>query len=264
VIFHEAIGHRLEGDRQEDEKEGRTFKGQVGKKIIPEFLSVFDDPTLARFGGQTLNGHYAHDDEGVPGQRVVLVDRGVLRSFLLSRKPIEGFAHSNGHGRGAAGSAPMSRQGNLIIEAHAAVPAARLKQQLIALARQQGKPYGLLLKDISGGSTNTSNYGYQVFKGKPRMVYRVWVDDGREELVRGVEMVGTPLSSVNRIVAAGEARGVFNGFCGAESGYIPVSTIAPAVLINEIELQRSERSKERPPLLPSPWQQAPPSAGTPR
>jgi len=254
VIFHESIGHRLEGHRQDDEKEGRTFKGQIGKKIIPEFLSVSDDPTLERFAKQTLNGYYRFDQEGVRAQRVDLVERGVLKTFLMGRKPIEGLDKSNGHGRASGGSAPVARQGNLIIEAHEALSREALKKRLIEEARRQKKPYGLILKDISGGSTNTSTYGYQAFKGRPRMVYRVWVEDGREELIRGVEMVGTPLSSVNRIVAAGDRSEVFNGYCGAESGYVPVSTVAPAVLINEIELQRAQKGKERPPILESPWQ----------
>ncbi|NOZ85426.1 MAG: TldD/PmbA family protein [Deltaproteobacteria bacterium] len=256
VMFHEAIGHRLEGHRQDDEKEGRTFKGQVGKKILPDFLSVYDNPTLREFNGKTLNGFYKYDDEGVnvKAQKVVLVDHGILRNFLMSRKPIEGFSHSNGHGRAAPGQDPVSRQGILIIEAHKSVPYSKLEKMLIKEAERQGKPYGLLLKDIAGGSTNTSSYGFQAFKGRPRLVYRIWVKDGHKELVRGVEMVGTPLSSLNKIMAASNERKVFNGYCGAESGFIPVSTIAPAILVSEIELQRTAREKERPPILPSPWQ----------
>ena len=109
---------------------------------------------------------------------------------------------------------------------------------LIAEAKRQGKPYGLIIRDIKGGNTNTSSFGYQAFKGMPRLVYRVDVRDGKETLVRGVEVVGTPLSAVNKIMATGKTPGVFNGFCGAESGNVPVSTVAPATLLQEIELQR--------------------------
>jgi hypothetical protein len=141
---------------------------------------------------------------------------------------------------------------NLIIQSSKQVSDEQLKKMLIAEAKRQGKPYGLIIRDITGGNTNTSSYGYQAFKGVPRMVYRVDVRDGKETLVRGVEIVGTPLSSMNRILASGSKSGIFNGFCGAESGNVPVSTVAPAVLLQEIELQRTVEGKDRPPILMSP------------
>lgn len=253
VFFHETVGHRLEGERQKDENEGRTFKGQVGQAIMPAFLNVRDDPTQARAAGLSLNGYYPFDDEGVRSRNTILVEKGVLKTFLTGRTPVEEAPQSNGHGRAQATQRPVARMGNLIVEATGAVPREALKQRLIEEARKAGKPYGLIVRDITGGSTNTSNYGYQAFKGSPRMVYRVDAQTGAETLVRGVEMVGTPLTAVNKIVAASREVGVFNGFCGAESGYVPVSTVAPATLFQEIELQRSQRQKERMPILPAPW-----------
>jgi predicted Zn-dependent protease len=253
VLFHEAVGHRLEGERQEDDKGGQTFKGQIGRAILPSFLTVVDDPTLAAAAGTALNGFYAFDDQGVPAQRTVLVKDGRLESYLLSRKPVKPFAHSNGHGRGQAGRPPVARMANLLVLSSRTVPFAELKQRLVAEAKRQGKPYGLILRDINGGNTNTASFGYQAFKGTPRLVYRVDVATGQEELVRGVEMVGTPLTSVNKVLATGDRPQAFNGFCGAESGYVPVSTVAPAVLVGEIELQRVAQAFERSPILPSPW-----------
>jgi len=257
VLFHEAVGHRLEGERQDDDKEGQTFKGQIGKAILPPFLTVVDDPTQATHGATTLNGHYRFDDQGVPAQRTVLVDGGVLRTFLLSRKPVKPFVRSNGHGRSQGSQPPVARMGNLVVSSTRQVPMAELKRMLVAEARRQGKPYGLVIQDISGGNTNTQSYGYQAFKGTPRLAYRIDVATGKEELVRGVELVGTPLSSVNRVVATSDEARVFNGFCGAESGYVPVSTVAPAALITEIELQRVVRANERSPILPAPWAEVP-------
>ncbi|MCA9524876.1 MAG: TldD/PmbA family protein, partial [Myxococcales bacterium] len=253
VFFHETIGHRLEGERQNDDNEGRTFKGQVGQPIIPAFLTVRDDPTQPAFAGTPLNGHYLIDDQGVPAQNTVLVDKGVLKTFLTSRTPIEDVKLSNGHGRAQGVATPMARMGNLFVESSRKVPRAELKAMLLAEVKKQGKPYGLIIRDITGGSTNTSNYGYQAFKGTPRMVYRVDAATGEETLVRGVEMVGTPLTVISKILTASEEMGIFNGYCGAESGYVPVSAIAPATLFSEIELQRSQRDKERPPLLTPPW-----------
>jgi TldD protein len=252
VLFHETVGHRLEGERQDSDLEGKTFRGQVGKVVLPPFLSVIDDPTAATRDGIVLNGNYLYDEEGVKAQKVVMVQDGVLKSYLLSRRPVEGFIQSNGHGRSQGNRKPVARMANLIIESKKSVSDAELKKMLIAEARRQQKPYGLIIRDITGGNTNTSTFGYQAFKGVPRMVYRVDVRDGKESLVRGVEIVGTPLSSINKVMATGPKHGVFNGFCGAESGMVPVSTVSPAVLLQEIELQRATEGKDRPPLLPKP------------
>ena len=253
VLFHEAVGHRLEGERQDNDAEGKTFRGQVGKQVLPGFLSIVDDPTAHARDAVQLNGYYQFDEEGVPAQSVVLVQDGVLKAYLLSRRPVEGFLKSNGHGRAQGARKPVARMANLIVESKKRVSGGELKKQLLAEARRQGKPFGLVIRDITGGNTNTTAFGYQAFKGTPRMVYRVDVETGQETLVRGVEIVGTPLSSINRVLATSDHEGVFNGFCGAESGMVPVSTVAPAVLLQELELQRAVEGKDRPPLIPSPF-----------
>lgn len=255
VLFHEAVGHRLEGERQRDEIEGRTFTGQVDSQVMPAFLSIYDDPNLDEYAGTQLNGHYRYDDEGVRARRASLVENGVLTGFLMSRTPIEGFDKSTGHGRSQGVNVPQARMANLVVEAdqESLVSDEELHQMLLDEAREQGKPYGLIIRDITGGSTNTLGFGYQAFKGIPRMIYKVDVETEEKTLVRGVEMVGTPLSAINEIQVAGEATAVFNGFCGAESGYVPVATIAPAMLAGEIELQRSQQMRERHPVLPPPW-----------
>ncbi len=252
VLFHEAVGHRLEGERQDDDAEGKTFRGQIGKQVLPSFVSIYDDPTVSERAGESTNGYYLYDEEGVPAQRATLVQDGVLRSYILSRHPVEGFLHSNGHGRSQGNRRPVARMANLIVDSKKQVSDPELKKMLIGEAKRQGKPFGLIIRDITGGNTNTSTFGYQAFKVIPRMVFRVDVRDGKETLVRGVEIVGTPLSSINKIMATGRTQGVFNGFCGAESGNVPVSTIAPAALFQEIELQRAMEGKDRPPILESP------------
>jgi predicted Zn-dependent protease len=253
VLFHEAVGHRLEGERQDDDKEGRTFKGQIGRAVLPPFLSIVDDPTLRAFQKTTLNGFYRYDDQGVGAQRTVLIENGVLKTYLLSRKPVKPFARSNGHGRSQGVQPPIARMANLVVQSKKGVTPAELKKLLMAEARRQGKPYGLIIQDITGGNTNTMSYGYQAFKGTPRLVYRVDAKTGKEELVRGVELVGTPLTSINKISATSNEVRIFNGFCGAESGFVPVSTVAPGALITEIELQRTAKANERSPIIPSPW-----------
>lgn len=257
VLFHEVIGHRLEGERQRNEEEGRTFKGRLGKQVIPEFLSVVDDPTTAEFEGTQLNGWYRVDDEGVLARPARLIEAGILREYLKSRTPIEGSPQSNGHGRAQGIRKPIARMSNLYIESDSAhqVDYDTLKSKLIGEVKSQGKPFGLIIRDITGGSTNTSGWGYQAFKGTPRMIFKVDPETGEETLVRGVELVGTPLTSINKIIAASDERDIFNGYCGAESGYVPVSTVAPALLTTEVELQRKQESKQRGPILAPPWAQ---------
>src|SRR6267378_7159877 len=239
---------------------GRSFKGQIGKPILPGFLTILDDPTLAQFGGVSLNGVYKYDDQGVRAQRTTLVDRGVLKTFLLSRAPVAGFSRSNGHGRSSPGRDPVARMANLIVQSDRTLSPAKLKEALIAEARRQEKPFGLLIRDVTGGNTDTSGYAYQAFKGQPRLVYKVDAKTGEETLVRGVEIVGTPLLSINKIIATGDDPRVFNGYCGAESGFVPVSTVAPTILVSEIELQRSRKDSGRSPVLSSPWATPPVTA----
>lgn len=252
VFFHEVLGHRVEGHRQKDDDEGQTFTDKVGDQVLPTFLSVADDPTLGAVEVIDLSGSYAFDDEGVAAQRVTIVDRGVLRGFLMSRSPIAGFGHSNGHGRRQTGNAVVARQGSLIIEARHTVSEARMRQMLLTAIRTQGKPYGYIFDDISGGFTFTGRVTPNAFSVQPVTVWRVWADGRPDELVRGVTLIGTPLTTFDSILAAGEKVSVFNGSCGAESGWVPVSAVAPDLLINEVEIQRSVKAHERPPLLPPP------------
>ncbi|HEU4634992.1 MAG TPA: metallopeptidase TldD-related protein [Edaphobacter sp.] len=252
VFFHEVLGHRLEGQRQRGNNEGQTFTRLIGKQILPSFISVADDPTLKTLNGESLSGHYTYDDEGQAARRVDLIKDGVLDTFLMSRLPIAGFSNSNGHGRAESGRMPTGRQGNLIVSSQKTVTSKELRQMLIEEARKQGKPYGLYFEDISSGFAVTTRRSPQAFQVIPLVVYRVYVDGRPDELVRGVSIVGTPQAALNRIVATGDKQDVFNGICGAESGSIPVSAVAPAMLVSEIETQRQAQGTARPPILPPP------------
>lgn len=251
VFFHEILGHRSEGHRQKDDSEGQTLTDKVNQPIFPEFITVIDDPTVQNWDGLDLNGYYRVDDEGVEAQKVVIVEDGTLRNFLMSRSPIEGFEQSNGHGRRDLGYAPVSRQGNLIVSSNKTKSYAELKNQLLAEIRRQKKPFGLIFDDISGGFTFTGRTTPNSYSVQPVVVWKVYAD-GKEELVRGVDMIGTPLLTFSRISAASDQIQVFNGSCGAESGWVPVSAIAPDLLVNEIEVQRRDKGTDRPPLLAPP------------
>src|ERR1700738_253811 len=261
VFFHEVFGHRAEGHRQKDTNEGQTFAKMVGERILPEFLSISDDATLKKVGNQDLLGYYQYDDEGVVAQRVSLVDHGVLKNFEMSRSPLMGFPHSNGHGRRQLGATPVSRQGNLLVQSSKTMTDAQLRAELIKLVKEQNKSYGLLIDDIAGGFTLTGRGQPQAFQVEPLVVYRVYADGRQDELVRGVDIVGTPLASLTKIVATGDKTEVFNGYCGAESGSVPVSAASPAILTSELEVQKKPASSDRPPILPPPAHDAEKAGG---
>ena len=251
VFFHEVFGHRIEGHRQKDENEAQTFKKKVGEKILPDSFSVYFDPTLRRIGSTELAGYYLYDDEGVKARRVDVVKNGVFESFLMSRSPIAGFDHSNGHGRSQPGFRAIARQSNLVVATSKSASHDELKKMLIEQIRQQNNPFGLMFDDIEGGFTITQRFIPNAFNVIPVMVYRVY-PDGREELVRGVDLIGTPLTVFSKILAADDDVQTFNGVCGAESGWVPVSASSPDILISQIEVQKKEKSQERAPILPAP------------
>jgi len=252
VFFHEIFGHRIEGHRQKDVEEGQTFTKKIGKKVLPEFLSVHDDPTMARWDETDLRGYYKFDDEGVPAQNTVLVKDGVLETFLMSRSPVQDFAHSNGHGRRSPGNDVEARMANTIVYSSKTVPFKQLRAKLIEECNKQDKPYGLLFEDITGGFTGTRRAGAQTFKVLPVVVYKVYADGREDELVRGVDIVGTPLSSFNKIIMTGDDPDVFNGTCGSRSGWVPVSGVSPSILVSEIEIEKRRREQDKPPILSPP------------
>ena len=251
VFFHEIFGHRIEGARLKDENDAQTFKKKINQQVLPAFVSVYSDPTARHMAGSDLVGYYPYDDEGVKASRVTVVEKGKLKNFLMSRSPVDGFVGSNGHGRGQEGYQVAARQSNLIVEASQTVPRAQLKKMLLDRIKAAKKPYGLFLDDIEGGFTFTSRSVPNSFSVKPTIVYRIY-PDGREELVRGLDLIGTPLIAFSKILAADNEIGVFNGVCGAESGWVPVSAVAPGMLLEQIEVQRKEKSQDRKPILPAP------------
>ena len=253
VFFHEIFGHRVEGQRQKNSDDAQTFKQKIGQPVLAAGFSVYFDPTTHRLGNTDLAGSYAYDNQGVKARRVTVVENGVLKTFLMSRKPVNGIPQSNGHGRGQVGLPPVARQSNLIVEVAPSAVQPDLKKLLIAEITKQGLPYGLLFDDIEGGFTFTGRTIPNAFNVLPLMVYRIF-PDGREELVRGADLIGTPLTTFSKIVAADKNVAVFNGVCGAESGGVPVSASSPAIFVSQIEVQKKAKSQERIPILPAPFE----------
>jgi predicted Zn-dependent protease len=252
VFFHEIFGHRVEGLSLKSETDGQTFKKKVGELVLPRELSVIFDPTIMNYKGNPLNGSFKYDDEGMKGERVVVVDKGILKNFLMTRTPIDNFPKSNGHARAQAGYQPVSRQSNLIVETEKPYTDAQLKAMLIEEAKKQGKEYGYYFARVTGGFTMTGRYFPNSFNVTPTEVYRVFVDGRPDELVRGVNLVGTPLAMFSQVEAAGEKPGNFAGNCGAASGSIPAGCCSPALFVKQIEMEKKDKSQDRPPILERP------------
>lgn len=250
VFFHEIFGHRVEGLRLKQSTDGQTFKKMLNEQVLPSDISIFFDPFLEYYQGLPLNGHYRYDDEGFLGYRVPVVENGILKQFLMTRTPIDSFPISNGHARAQAGYQPVSRQSNLIVETSHPYSDEQLRSMLIAEAKAQGKAYGYLFVCVQGGFTTTGRYMPNAFNVTPLEVYRIYVDGRPDELVRGVDLVGTPLSMFSKIEAAGSEHGNFAGTCGAESGAVPVACCSPALFVKQIETQKKSKSQQRPPVIP--------------
>ncbi|MEM9458452.1 MAG: TldD/PmbA family protein [Myxococcota bacterium] len=255
TLFHEALGHRLEGDRLVARGETRTFAHKRGERILPEGLDVYDDPTIPGPDGQLTWGSYRVDDQGVAAQRATLVKDGVLRGFLHGRTPTRHSRRSNGHGRHDGLEAPMSRMAHLVVQGHPekAQTRAALEEKLLALARRQGRRQAMIIEQVRGGETSTDAYDFQVWKGEPSEVWVIDVDTGHRQRVRDVELIGTPLAALQRVVAFGGEPGIDEGYCTAESGSIPVSGVAPALLLSELEMQQCSTTGFHEPLLPPPF-----------
>jgi len=252
VFFHEIFGHRVEGHRLRSEFDGQTFRSKVNELVLPKTMSVSFDPTLTHYQNKPLNGYFKYDDEGIKARRVNVVEGGILKTFLMSRTPLDGILKSNGHGRAAAEAEVVSRQSNLIVETQKQVNMDELRKLLIKECQRQGKKYGYLFKDVIGGFTFTNRFTPNAFNIFPTEVYRVYTDGRPDELVRGVDLIGTPLAMFAEIVAAGNDPDVFTGFCGAESGNVPVSAISPSLFVRRIETQKKLKKKEESTILPRP------------
>lgn len=252
VFFHEIFGHRVEGARLKQESDAQTFKKKVGELVLPEDFSIIFDPGLKKYRNIPLNGSYVYDDEGVKGQKVTVVENGKLKSFLMSRTPIENFPNSNGHGRSMIYFDNVTRQSNMIIESNKSKSEAELRAMLIEQAKKENKEYGYLFDKVSGGFTTTGRYMPNAFNVTPLIVYKIYTDGRPDELVRGVDLVGTPLAIFSQIAACGNEYDAFNGTCGAESGQVPVACVSPTLFIKMIETQKKPKSQVQPPILERP------------
>ncbi|MBI4646036.1 MAG: TldD/PmbA family protein [Bacteroidia bacterium] len=252
VFFHEIFGHRIEGKRQKSEEDGQTFKKKIDEEVLPSHMNVILDPTIKQYNGEDLNGYYIFDDEGIRGQKVNVVEKGILKNFIMSRCPIQNFSNSNGHGRAEAGMQPVTRQSNLIVETTNPLSMDALRKKLIDECKAQGKEYGYLFMNVTGGFTMTGRFIPNAFNVMPTEVYRIFVDGRPDEMVRGVDLVGTPLAMFSQITDAGNSPEIFTGTCGAESGMVPVTCISPALLVKQIEMQKKSKDQDRPPILARP------------
>lgn len=252
VFFHEIFGHRIEGHRLKNSTDAQTFKNKIGTYVLPKEFNIVFDPSVRQYDYTDLFGYYEYDDEGIAGQNVEVVIDGKLNAFLMSRTPIKGFDQSTGHGRAQVGLPTVTRQSNMFVSTKSGLTDSELRKKLLKECKKQKKEYGYYFKEVIGGFTTTNRYLPNVFNIIPIEVYKIYLDGRPDELVRGVSLIGTPLTMFSNIEAAGIENSVFNGFCGAESGRVPVSTVSPALFVKQIETQLKQVSKIDLPLLSRP------------
>jgi len=236
-VFYGMIGENVLGRRPKPGDSSRTegeFASSYKSRVLPNSISVIDDPTLTVFDGKTLIGSYDIDDEGVRAAKVSVIENGELINYLVGREPIRDFPESNGHGRAAPAQAPTPNMGNLIVSSKQALSPDDIKKKLIEICRQENKPYGYRVETLAGYS--------------PRLLFRVYEKDGHEELVRGAEFNELDTRALrNDLVAVGNDALVSN-----REGQIPMTVISPSILFDEIEVKRTDAKNAKLPEYPPP------------
>lgn len=262
VLFHEVLGHRLEATRSEFIN--NNLAGFQDKQMTSSSIQLYMDPTLKTYKGRDLDGFYLYDDEGVKAQRVQCIENGCLKQYLTSRTPAGEFNTSNGHARAEAGKNPSPRQSNLIVETTEPYSEAELRGMLIAELKRQGKEYGYFFRNVDGGFTNRGSFrNTNLFNVNPTEVYKVFADGRKDQLIRGVTLIGTPLTVFTNIKAAGGESQVFSGYCGSVSGKVPVSGTSPYIYVSLIETQgKKEFNNTKNDIISSPKDEQPASAVT--
>ena len=236
-VFESLVGENVLGIRPKPGESARTageYSSNYKGRVLPTFISVVDDPTLKTFDGRKLVGSYEIDQEGVKASAVPLVSDGILVNYLLSRTPIRDFPESNGHGRAAPGQPPLPSIGNFVVKIKEPISKDELKKKLIEMCKQQDKPYGYYVATMAGEN--------------PRLLYRIYVSDGHEELVRGAVFNELDTRTLrNNLVAAGNDPLVSN-----RAGNVPTTIICPSVLFDELEVKRTDRKNAKLPEYPLP------------
>ena len=237
-VFYGMMGGNILGRRPDPGESARTvgdYAANYKSRVLPAFLSIEDDPTTKTFQGKSLIGSYETDDEGVRAERVSVIQDGMLVNYLLGREPIRDFSQSNGHGRAAPSQLALPNIGTLIVKPKQTLSPSQLKQKLIDMCREEGKEYGYLVQTLGG-------------KYEPRLIYRVYVKDGREELVRGAVFDKLDTRTLrNDLVAAGDDPLVSN-----REGSIPTTVISPSILFDDLEVKRTEAKNAKLPEYPPP------------
>ena len=274
-IFAEVLGRNLALTRRPVAEQGRSgasaseLEGRTGARILPDSFDVVDDPTQKEWRGRPLFGSYDVDREGVAAVPLHLIEKGVLKEFLLTRQPVRGFSGSNGRARmpGNYGAAAAGI-GNLFIASSETTPAAELKQKLMELCRTRDKPYGIIVRKMDFPSSASLEEARRLLSGAqgstrpvsiPILVYKVY-PDGREELVRGLSFRGLNTRSLKDILAAGDDSTVFEfmnspapfALIGASSFTAETSVVAPSILIDDLELHPVEEELPKLPVAPAP------------
>ncbi len=243
-----SLGLNFSGESVRNPNGAQILRGKVGKIVFSRDLTLIDDPLAHFFKKKPLVGFYSYDAEGVKAQKVLLVKNGRLKNFLLSRYPVIGFPHSNGHARSDAGAYPRAMPSNLFLETKHRYSQAQLMKILLKELRKEKKPYGLWIQKTRAFTRENSAAGEESLRIMPELIYLVNAQTGKLTLVRGLDLVGTPLGFLSHVLGEGKDMTVINH----RIGWVPMSVIAPSLVLSQVELQRSKEPPVNPPILPPP------------
>ena len=253
----------MEDPRRQSLASQSKLSRKLNRRVAADLISAVDDPTMTHFNGIPMIGTYSIDDEGIKPDPLQIIENGILKNYYMSRIPTKHFSHTNGHGRASLGYVPVGRIGNLIISAEDGLSPDSLKKEFIQLCRDEGLEYGIMVsRFLSPAHASTaSNMGfpssYRPYASRevlvPIMAYKVYVDDGREELIRGFEIIDVKVRLMRDILYAGNDAAVYNYFDFGPSGRIAATVVAPSIVLEEVEIRKIQQKPMKAPLLKNPY-----------
>ncbi len=245
-----------EKEEVEKRSDGPALANKVKRLVLPAFINVYDDPTIAALGQFKLIGNFAVDDAGDQPKRIQLVEHGKLVDLPIGLAPTKLVSEPNGHARGGIGTEVKARPGNVVIESSEKVSIDSLKHSMLQMCKDMGLEYGLIVRKLANpnGQQGFASYYFgpqaQNALSAPLEIYRIYLD-GREEAVHGLEFSGVTVRSLKDILETSDREICYDYLIGNDTE-MPVSIVCPSVLVEEMELKKTEAKSQQPILVPSP------------
>src|SRR5712671_634175 len=254
------------------------WSGRIGSRVLPPTVNLVDDPAAKEFHGAPLLGGYAVDDEGVRARKTTIVDKGNLKELLMSRRPGPDSNQSNGHGRSGFLGDAKATMSNLFFNASDTISPADLKKKFLDECRTEKLEYCIVVREMDNPAISLlhqedfsellASFGGGAGTGDrlPVLIYKVYPENGREEIIRGARVMGLNTRALRNLAGVGNDNFAYNymqsqlagfagtalGAFGSAQGGLPASVVAPSLLFGELEVRGARGEPKRLPLLPAP------------